>query len=602
MTANRAGSKQGCVHGAQAGEVTAEPTGRVGVQERFAHPDDRVGDHLGIRRWLVPPVHLGLDGLVDQGNDTGFDDAVGGGEDPPSRVALVCEEAAKRRRIGECPQLALEHIDKPLGAGPCTRVGDGAKQGHDEPHHDSPDHVVAGAVPPMDGGAGEAEFSADGLDVDPLPGQEILGHGIEQLLLGRRCRTAPGPLDATTRHIANAKGGTVRSTKASCTRRAHFVGAGLAAIGAAVLLGLVCAPAGATVWLCKPGKKPDPCTPGLSTTVYNAPLTKAIGVRHPKAERNPPIDCFYVYPTVSDEKTANSNLVIQDTERSIALYQVSRYSQYCRIYAPMYRQVTLSGAGLPGAPPSATKPNPLLGVKDVENALADYLKHDNHGRGFVLIGHSQGAGVLETVIAKKIDTKPAVRKRLLSAILMGGNVLVKGRTGIGGDFKHIPACRSATQLGCVIAFSTFDQPVPKDSLFGRPGALKGLGMKPPKGDEVLCTNPASLAGRSGLLDPIQPSAPFAPGSTIALGLSVLKWNVPKPPTVYWSSPRSFTARCEDSNGAHVLEVAAHNGAQTPTPAPTPEWGLHLLDANLSLGNLIGIVHSEAAAYQAHRRK
>ncbi len=172
-------------------------------------------------------------------------------------------------------------------------------------------------------------------------------------------------------------------------------------MGAALLWVLVAAaPARATVWLCKPGMKNDPCTPGLSTTVYNAPLTAATGVQHPKAQRNPPIDCFYVYPTVSDETTPNSNLMVQDTERSIALYQVGRYSQYCRVYAPMYRQVTLSGAGLPGATPSATKPNPSLGVKDVESALADYLKHFNHGRGFVLIGHSQGSGVLESVIAK----------------------------------------------------------------------------------------------------------------------------------------------------------------------------------------------------------
>jgi hypothetical protein len=69
----------------------------------------------------------------------------------------------------------------------------------------------------------------------------------------------------------------------------------------------------------------------------------------------------------------------------------------------------------------------------------------------------------------------------------------------------------------VIAFSTFDQPVPSDSLFGRPGAAKGLGMgAPPKSDEVLCTNPADLGGGSGPLDPIQPSAPFAAGSTIAV--------------------------------------------------------------------------------------
>jgi hypothetical protein len=376
----------------------------------------------------------------------------------------------------------------------------------------------------------------------------------------------------------------------------------LALVGAAVLCALACPAARATVWLCKPGMKNDPCTPRLSTTVYNAPLTAATGIQHPKAQRNPPIDCFYVYPTVSDETTANSNLVVQDTERSIALYQVARYSQYCRVFAPMYRQVTLSGAGLPNAPASATKPNPALGVKDVENALADYLKHFNHGRGFVLIGHSQGSAVLEAVIAKKIDNRPSIRRRLLSAILMGGNVLVKGNSGIGGSFKHVPACRRNNQLGCVIAFSSFDQPVPSNSLFGRPLALSAIGVpKPPKGDEVLCTNPADLTGGTGLLDPISPSAPFAPGSILGLGLGVLNFHLPTPATVFWSSPGSYTARCQNSNGAHVLEITARNGAQTPTPAPTAAWGLHLLDANLSLGNLIGIVKSESAAFLARHQ-
>ena len=182
--------------------------------------------------------------------------------------------------------------------------------------------------------------------------------------------------------------------------------AGLVAIATAVVLAAASPGAGATVWLCKPGVQPDPCAPGLSTTAFNAPLTQAVGVEHPKAGRKPAVDCFYVYPTVSDEKTGNSDLQIQNTEQSIALYQVSRYSQYCKVYAPMYRQVTLAGAGLGGA--STTKANPALGLSDVENAFEDYLRHDNHGRGFVLIGHSQGAGVLEAVIAKEVDPKPAV--------------------------------------------------------------------------------------------------------------------------------------------------------------------------------------------------
>ncbi len=384
--------------------------------------------------------------------------------------------------------------------------------------------------------------------------------------------------------------------KAVWGRPVRLAIAALAAVAAATAFGIAAGPARATVWLCKPGVKPDPCNPGLATTVYNAPLTEAIGVEHPKAQRNPPIDCFYVYPTVSDETSGNSDLQVQDTETSIASYQASRYSQYCKVYAPMYRQVTLIGAGLGSAQPTS-KPNPALGVSDVENAFETYLRRYNHGRGFVLIGHSQGAGVLEAVIAKEVDHERAVRKRLLSASLMGGNVLVKGKPASEATSSTIPACRRSTQLGCVIAFSTFDQPVPSDSLFGRPRSLPGM-PAPTKGEEVLCTNPANLAGGSGLLTPIQPSAPFAPGSTIALGLGVLNYKVPMPSTVFWTSPHSYTARCEDSNGAHVLEVTARDGAQTPTPAPTPEWGLHLLDANLSLGNLISIVASESKAFVA----
>ena len=118
-------------------------------------------------------------------------------------------------------------------------------------------------------------------------------------------------------------------------RRARVV---LAAVTAAVAVGAFAlvgaAPAGAkTVWLCFPGHKPDPCTPGLSTTNYS-PKLKKLGVTHPKQVKNPKFDCFYVYPTVSDQNTAVANLHIDPVERSIALYQTARYSQYCRVFAP----------------------------------------------------------------------------------------------------------------------------------------------------------------------------------------------------------------------------------------------------------------------------
>jgi hypothetical protein len=354
------------------------------------------------------------------------------------------------------------------------------------------------------------------------------------------------------------------------------------------------APVEATVWLCQPGAKPDPCAPGLSTTIYKPTLGQPLRVIHPKASANPPVDCFYVYPTVSDEKTGNSDLKIQGTERSIALYQASRYSQYCKVYAPMYRQVTLAAIG--GQP--TTKPNANLALGDVTTALNRYLRHYNHGRGFVLIGHSQGSFVLRSVMAKVIDPNPGLRRKLLSAILLGGNVVVKGNTGVGGDFHHIPACRSEAQLGCVIAFSTFDQPAPSNSLFGRPSALPGEILPP--GARVLCTNPASLGGGAGVLDSVAPSAPFAPHSTLAAGIKLLNINFPQPPTVYWAANGAYSAKCVESGGAHVLMIKARRGAPTPTPSPNAQWGLHLLDANIALGNLIGIVRAESRAFLAER--
>ncbi len=342
-----------------------------------------------------------------------------------------------------------------------------------------------------------------------------------------------------------------------------------------------------TVWLCRPGQQPDPCTPGLSTTVFSPKLVR-LAVTHPQAVRHPAIDCFYVYPTVSDQKTINANRHIDPEERSIALYQAARYSQYCRVFAPMYRQLTLNAISQPSA---VSGIGAGLALSDVRAAFRDYLAHDNHGRGFVLIGHSQGAFVLRSLIAKDIDSKPSVRKRLVSAILLGGNVLVKRGSGIGGDFKHVPACRSARQLGCVIAFSTFDTPVLADSKFGRTTAA---------GDEVLCTNPAALGGGAGTTDPIFPSAPFAPGTTIALGLGVLGLTQPHPNTVWLSEPGAYRARCVDSGGADVLQVTPLHGAQRANPAPDGTWGLHLLDANIALGNLIAVVRSEASAFEGAR--
>jgi pimeloyl-ACP methyl ester carboxylesterase len=357
-----------------------------------------------------------------------------------------------------------------------------------------------------------------------------------------------------------------------------------AALAAALVLGVASGASAKTTWLCKPGLKHDPCTPSLKTTRIDA-TGAARGTFTPSRLEHRPVDCFYVYPTVSDQPTPIANRRIDPEERSIALYQAARYSSLCRVYAPMYRQLTL--AALNGATP-VTQAQLTAGYPDVRDAWRDYLEHFNHGRGVILIGHSQGTFVLRQLVAKEIDRKPSVRRRLVSAVLLGGDVLVKAGSDRGGDFKHIRACRSSRQLGCVIAFSTFDAPPPANSIFGRA----------PAGRQVLCTNPAALSGGAAKLDTVLPSEPFAPSSTLGKvtpGIGYPPFHVSTP---WVESAGVYTARCSDADGASVLKIS---GTPVLRPLPDATWGLHLADANIALGNLVKDVTRQARRYLAEHR-
>ncbi len=360
------------------------------------------------------------------------------------------------------------------------------------------------------------------------------------------------------------------------------------AVGAAVAVAATPAkPLPPTVWLCHPGVRPDPCDVGLGTTRVT-PAGARVAPQRVVADRAPKLDCFYVYPTVGDQTAPVATLRIDPEERSIARFQAARYSQHCRVFAPMYRQQTLqgifSGRALQTGPTSD-------GYRDVAAAWTSYLAHDNHGRGVVLIGHSQGSFVLRELIRRVIDPKPRVRRLLVSAILLGGNVEVPAGRDVGGDFQHVPACRSATQFGCVIAFSTFDQPPPATSLFGRTAT---------PGRQVLCTNPAALAGGSGTLDPIYPTQPFAPGTLLSVAIRLLGTPLPSAPTPWVAAPGAYSASCSSAGGANVLRIVPLAGAPTFRPSPDPTWGLHLLDANVALGNLVALVGSQGRAWERAR--
>jgi hypothetical protein len=142
-------------------------------------------------------------------------------------------------------------------------------------------------------------------------------------------------------------------------------------------------------------------------------------------------------------------------------------------------------------------------------------------------------------------------------------------------------------VGCVIASSTFNAPVPPDALFGRTS-------KPAL--EVLCTNPAALGGGSGRLIAVYPSKPFAP-SVIGAAANAALSGLPKRGTPWAAFPSSYTGRCSHADNASVLQLKPSTTTTfTITPTPDATWGTHLVNANIALGNLTNLVRRRIAIY------
>lgn len=350
-----------------------------------------------------------------------------------------------------------------------------------------------------------------------------------------------------------------------------------------------------TVWLCRPGMPDNPCEADLTATVVRADGTTSVPVATPT--KAPAIDCFYVYPAVSQQPAINADLTVDPIEKDVAIIQASRFSQVCQVYAPMYREITSWGEVFPGtyAPGSQAA---AIANASLLSAWNDYLTHDNQGRGVVLIGHSEGASVLIDLVKSEIDPNPSVRRLLVSVFILGGNVLVPVGRDVGGSFTNIPACRKVQQTGCVVAYSMFDTPPPANAYFGYviPAQLvpwQSISQAQAENLEVLCTNPAALAGGSGVLDPYF--------TTVSMGSQdqPIIAPMPSPPSPWVNYPDLYTAQCMTSNGASWLQINNSAGAGDHRWIVHPsraQMGLHIYDLNLALGNLVALVREEVAGY------
>jgi hypothetical protein len=217
----------------------------------------------------------------------------------------------------------------------------------------------------------------------------------------------------------------------------------------------------------------------------------------------------------------------------------------------------------------------------------------------VLVAHSQGSFILNRLIREEIDGKP-IQARLVSAILLGTTLEVPKGKDVGGSFKQIPLCKAASQTGCVITYASFRStiPPPANTLFGK---------VPDPNMQAACTNPAALAGGSGNLQAYLDRT----GKTITSTPQLKPWVTPEQPidTPWVSVPGLLTAKCATNENATYLEVTVNGNPADPRVDDivgdigvganvATNWGLHLVDVNLAMGNLVDIVKQQAKAYGA----
>ena len=344
-------------------------------------------------------------------------------------------------------------------------------------------------------------------------------------------------------------------------------------------------------WLCLPGQK-DVCSTPLPTVAVNPNGYGSIGRSVPA--KAPPLDCFYVYPTVSRDQGLNSDLNMSE-EIGAAASQAARFSSVCKVYAPKYRQMTV-GAIVAFAAGQDVTAAAMQSYGDVVAAWGNYLATRNKGRPFVLIGHSQGTLHLIQLIAREIETKPAVAARMKLAVLPGFNVMVPQGRLVGGDFKKTPLCSRPGQTGCVIAWTSFrDRNVPPA------GAIFGVATQP--GMTVACVNPA----RPGATGWVSLDSYWAARSGYPAPGGPIIWSSEGNPPAPWVRITGLNAgRCVNDGPRGYFAIRTN---ADPTDKRTdriggevgigglfiPGWGMHLADLSLVQGDLIRQVEQIGAS-------
>lgn len=332
-------------------------------------------------------------------------------------------------------------------------------------------------------------------------------------------------------------------------------------------------------WLCRPGIAQDYCAEAQTATVIAADGTKTTETL-PRASA-PGVDCFYVYPTVAlTQPVGNIPDFSNVTDILVPLTaQAVPFSSVCRLFAPLYHQITLATYGTSDATQDLE-----IAYADVESAFDTYLSHWNAGRDFILLGHSQGAHMLRRLLQRKIESDTALAQRMVVAMPIGpvGDITVPVGGTVGGTFQSLPLCTSRSERGCIISYDSVAAVVAGSGSAPAPGAAT----------DPACTNPAAL-GKTSLApfrESLFPTASHA--GQFGMGTA------PDYPTTFVSMKGMFSGACaRGSSGALGLQVSftPPQGSSVTSPVNLQTQLMHILDYSFPIGDLLDVTQAKIDA-------
>ncbi len=341
-------------------------------------------------------------------------------------------------------------------------------------------------------------------------------------------------------------------------------------------------------WACRPDMKGDACDVDLTAvevlpngTTQIVPFTTA---------PEPRVDCFYVYPTVDMGLRAGLHEDLTDNEKPFqtAGIQAARFAEVCRLYAPLYRQVRI---GTYAADEQVRDFYLDAAYNDIETAFDHYLAHDNAGRPFVLLSHSQGSHMVCRLIRRRIETDPKLLERLVVALPIGGHLGTDEGGRTGGGFQHVPVCIAKEEQGCVVGYRSYP---PGASNFRRDDSLK-------EGKIGVCVHAGNPEGNEWT----RLSRAYFPTRLRRLG-DVPEGIAEKAPFVLYRD--FYEARCVARGDFRVFEVRPRQVAGDVRQNPIDfdsmlarsALALHVYDIQFGMGDLIDLVRIKVDARERMR--